>query len=259
MRRSGCVKRCGVCAAALLCVLLSLSGCQKESREESRLTGISALDAGNYETAIVSFDQALERSGGRVGAFELDVLKYRAEAEYLLGDYEASAHTYDVLIQVDQELPEYLNGRCMSYASLGEVEAALADYTRSLSLDPESAGLETAMLALTGAMEETGGYESQVTEIYRQVIDSGKAGAQLYNRMGVSLLKGGEVSQALDCFARGIAMADETAMPDLLYNQAVAYEYQGDFVGAKALFEQYVERYGTDDRIQKELTFLETR
>lgn len=252
------MRRMKVFAAAVLAAGL-LAGCGSPAGEELRLAGIQALDSGDYETAITSFDQALEKSRGKVSEFELDVLKYRAEAEYLVGDYEAAAHTYDVLIQVDEEIPEYLNKRCMSYAALGELGKAQEDYNRSYSLDKEGVGLESAMLTLTAAMEATDGYESQAMEIYQQLLADGKGNAEIYNRMGVNRMETGNYAEALDYFGQGIALGDETVMPDLLFNQAVAYEYQGDFSRARELFSQYVDRYGSNEEVERELAFLETR
>ena len=99
------------CLLAAVCVVsvLGTAGCggsQKE-REEIRLLGIEQLDGGNYEEAIQSFEQALALSSKVVGEFELDILKYRAEAEYRAGDYQAAAYTYQVLMQVDEEREEY--------------------------------------------------------------------------------------------------------------------------------------------------------
>ena len=55
-----------------------------------------------------SFDLALKEADGVVNAFELDILKYRGEAEFMLEDYEAAAHTYGILADVDGKEPEYL-------------------------------------------------------------------------------------------------------------------------------------------------------
>ena len=74
-------------AAAVLSLGI-LSGCGTESKEakEARMTGIEQLNAGNYQDAIDSFGKALDESDGIVNSFELDVLKYRGEAEYKLAD-----------------------------------------------------------------------------------------------------------------------------------------------------------------------------
>ena len=85
-------------AAAVLSLGI-LSGCGAESKEakEARMTGIEQLNAGNYQDAIDSFGKALDESDGIVNSFELDVLKYRGEAEYKLADYKAAAQTYGIL------------------------------------------------------------------------------------------------------------------------------------------------------------------
>ena len=75
--------------AALLLGVSLAAGCQgtDPAREQFRLDGIAQMEQGDYEGAIASFDEAIAHSDGRVGDFELDVLKYRGEAEYKLGDY----------------------------------------------------------------------------------------------------------------------------------------------------------------------------
>ena len=95
-------------------LVLLLTGCSSREKYELREDGILRMNAGNYPAAVQLFDEALEKSDGRVGSFELDVLKYRAEAEYRMGDYSAAAATYDTLWQVDgdKEKTEYLSRCC---------------------------------------------------------------------------------------------------------------------------------------------------
>ena len=135
---TGAKRRAAGLAAALFLTALLASGCQGGKEKYAfRETGISQMDAGDYEGAIQSFEQALEHSDGFVGEFELDVLKYRAEAEYALADYAASAHTYDILVQADGERPEYLNRGCVMHALAGDTEAALACYEKAFAQAPE--------------------------------------------------------------------------------------------------------------------------
>lgn len=105
-------------AAAVLSLGI-LSGCGAESKEakEARMTGIEQLNAGNYQDAIDSFGKALDESDGIVNSFELDVLKYRGEAEYKLADYKAAAQTYGILAEVDGEKAEYLYYKAASEAA----------------------------------------------------------------------------------------------------------------------------------------------
>ena len=48
-------------------------------------------------------------------------------------------------------------------------------------------------------------------------------------------------------------------VPDLIYNQAVAYEYKGDFDKARELMEQYVAGNSSDEEAARELEFLKSR
>ena len=107
-----------------------LSGCGAESKEakEARMTGIEQLNAGNYQDAIDSFGKALDESDGIVNSFELDVLKYRGEAEYKLADYKAAAQTYGILAEVDGGKAEYLYYKAASEAADGQAEDAEKDF-----------------------------------------------------------------------------------------------------------------------------------
>lgn len=44
-------------------------------------------------------------------------------------------------------------------------------------------------------------------------------------------------------------------MPDLIYNQAVAYEYKGDFDKARELMEQYVAGNSSDEEARGNWSF----
>ena len=94
--------------AALAAAALLLTGCKGVTEEEktARENGIALLESGDYEGALDQFE-ALIQDADRVTDFEVDILKYRAEAEYGLKDYEAAAHTYDILSQIDKERAEY--------------------------------------------------------------------------------------------------------------------------------------------------------
>ena len=94
-----------------VCMSLTVGCGKSENKYTYRDAGIEALNAGDYESAIASFDEAINASNALVGAFDIDVLKYRAEAEYRAADYQAASDTYGILIQVDKERPEYLRNQ----------------------------------------------------------------------------------------------------------------------------------------------------
>lgn len=94
-------------AAWIGCVTLLLTGCGNRV-EELRLQGIDLVEKGKYEEAITTLDEAMERSRGRVGAEQYDILLYKAEAEYMLGDYDAARKIIETLREVNGDQEVYL-------------------------------------------------------------------------------------------------------------------------------------------------------
>ncbi len=120
-------QRISLCAGLLAAVLLCGCGESKEAKE-ARLSGIERMAEGDYGGAIASFEEALEASDGIVDRFELDILKYRGEAEYLARDYAAAAYTYGTLEQVEGERAEY-----RYYKAAAEAMAAILRRRRRIT------------------------------------------------------------------------------------------------------------------------------
>ena len=71
-------------AGIILLTLISLSACKNEAKAYRR-EGITALEKGDAQKALENFDLALEKSKGKVGALQFDILAYKVEAEIHLG------------------------------------------------------------------------------------------------------------------------------------------------------------------------------
>ena len=274
---------------AVSATVLMMSGCQdSKAARDARLAGIEQMNQGNYEEAIVSFDLALDEADGIVNEFELDVLKYRAEAEYMTEDFTAAAHTYGILADVDDGKPEYFYYQAASEAMAGNLDGAVKAYESALgdtsgagesdpdrgkegseeesaqetireaALSPEAqAGRSLALSAIGKAYEDQGRYE-EAMDFYESAADSGLT-ADLYNRMGLCMMAAGRYDEAISYFETGMTLNDEVKMPDLKYNEAAAYEYKGNFEKALELLRDWVSVYGSTPEIEKEITFLESR
>lgn len=251
--------------AIFLASALLLSACQGKQQAEMRRLGIEQMKNKDYNGAVGSFEKTLELSQGKAGKLELDVLKYRAEAEYQLEDYTAAAHTYDVLLQVDGDRMEYYMCRCLAQAKSGEFDAALNDYQTAAEKirsagDSEAEQMLMSILETLGAlMTEQSEYQEQALKLYQPALDAGHASGTLYNRMGMLYMDAGDYDGAINMFEQGLNGADDQAKSDLLFNQAVAYEYKSEYQQALQLFERYVSEYGSDEAVQKEINFLRTR
>lgn len=252
-------------AAAVLC----MTGCgEPKAAKEARTQGIEQMKAGSYAEAIQSFDTALKSADGIVDSFELDILKYRGEAEYNLADYEAAAHTYGILSEVDDGRPEYLYYKAASEALAGDPAAAQEDYAAASKLDTashkdndkaeEAEGAGLALSAIGKAYAESGDYDGAMV-FFQQAIDGGKGSAEIYNQMGLCLIRAKRYDEAIASFDQGIALGDENWTKELQYNKGAACEYKGDFSEALTIFKAYVSAYGSTPELEKEIAFLESR
>lgn len=240
-----------------------LTGCQdSKAAKEARLTGIAQMNEGKYSEAIVSFDTALKEADGVVNNFELDILKYRGEAEYALADYAAAVHTYDILMDVDGKTPEYSYCRAAAKALSGDLESALADYAEASAADEvmnrNVYGSTLAISAIGSAYAGSGDYENAM-QFFEAAEKKGMADAGIYNQMGLCMVQAEKYDASIEYFEKGLETGDEKQTQELMYNRAAAYEKKGDFAKARELFNEYKLAYGSTPELDRELAFLESR
>jgi tetratricopeptide (TPR) repeat protein len=246
----------------LICLVMSLSqGCAgKDNRYTYRDAGITALKEGKYDEAIVSFDKAIQSSKGLVQKVDIDILKYRAEAEFLSGDYKEAEATYDKLIKADGKKTEYYNLRSISRAEAGDLKGALEDYKKSgeIQKDFKAPGRLKALISLGSLMEKNGSLDEAMS-LYQEALTAGEKSAGLYNRIGLLNMAKKDYDSASSYFELGLSAEDGSTVPELLFNQAVAREYKGEFKEALELMQKYVSVHGPDEAAEREITFLKTR
>lgn len=244
-------------------LMLCLTGCgDSKAAKEARLQGITRMNEGNYSEAIESFDQALEHGDGIVNNFELDILRYRGEAEFALKDYTAAVHTYEILVDVDKAQPEDLYCGAAAKALSGNLEAAVSDYKVADGIDERAgrhvSGAALAISSIGRAYIENGDTETAMS-FFKEAVNIGKVDVDIFNQMGICMISAKQYDEAIGYFDQGLTMADETQAKALFYNRVAAYEYKGDFERAGQLLREYEAVYGSDLETTKELTFIESR
>lgn len=278
-----CILLAGLIAVGTVRVVSSVASSKKR---QFRQDGIEKLVSGDYTGAIEVFDTALEKSGKRSDGFNSDVLGYRAEAEYKLRDYEAAAHTYDLLLEMKPDTAVYLYAQSMCYAHLGDTDNAIDRYHAGNAVqkeDKDEAGRQEALFAAGGACVDAGEYEKAMG-LYQDAIREGVKHGQIYNQMGLCQMAEKDYQGALDSFNQGYetfvtghslgsgaepaqaaaaldadARADLALLKELVYNRAVAYEYLSEYKKALELFEDYVSVFGPNEDAEHEIAFLKTR
>lgn len=255
-----------------------LWGCA--SKEETLMKeGRALLDAGEYVQAVNCFDHALEVHGnGRIRALELDILKYRAEAEFKAGDYHAAGHTYDILISAEGRKSNYLYMQAIIHARMAEDDAIAQIEEAQRYLQEADKG--DAKMERLAAMEIAKAYEAvyenkpeeqyltQAEEILNGVIrERGQKEPQSLGLLGNIRFKRQDYAGAKEAFEEALALFNErnttklgeSLLKDLRFSQAVCYEYLQDYPKALELFNDYVVRFGEDEKAAHEIAFLQSR
>lgn len=111
----------------LILSLLFLTSCSAISIAHYKNQGVDFLNDGYYSDAIESFDRALNASDGAVGRTQYDILLYKAECLFLIGEYEKANHIYDSLLKIDSNDNTYkeLYNKSKAYIKVIELKNAL--------------------------------------------------------------------------------------------------------------------------------------
>lgn len=208
-------------ASALLIagMLFLLTGCGHvtEEMKAGKENGIALMENGDYEGAVAEFDSLIDQTK-HVSSFEIDVLKYRGEAEFMLGDYGAAAYTYDTLVKVDKPRAEYYYLGAVSLANSGDAEGAENRLESGTKADEKhaAAGYAEAMEAL-GAAYMTAGDETKADEIYQTLVEEGFSSTEVYNRWMMAAMKKGDYEEALQHGEAGLALSDDRAKKEIAF------------------------------------------
>ena len=197
-----CVILIGIIAMGTIYLVGSLTSSKKR---QFRAEGIEKLEAGDYAGALGAFDTALEKSSKKSERFNSDVLRYRAETEYRLKDYAAAIHTYDLLLEMDKDTPEYLYAQSLCHAQTGDTDSAIQCYQAAVDREDKEkpgAGKKEALLAVGNACVDAGEHEKAMA-FYDEAIKDGMEDGQIHNQMGICKMAGGDYQGALDSFNKG--------------------------------------------------------
>ncbi len=128
----------------LLAASMLLGGCTSKSEKkalEYKELGIKQLQQEDYDSAVDSFQKALDQSLGKITANELDVCYYKALAQYKSGDAKAALESYSALIDYDAKNWEVYYLRGSVYLSEGDKDKSLKDYEEAVELNDSDLGL----------------------------------------------------------------------------------------------------------------------
>ena len=106
--------------------------------------------------------------------------------------------------------------------------------------------------------EKQGKY-TEADNFYVSYMNKNPDDPNIYNQYGAFLINMKNYETALSYIEKGLKKADKDSERALLYNEAICYEYMGNYDKALELFESYVGKYPEDKAAKKEYNFLKTR
>lgn len=271
----------------LLVICVCLPGCSskddsREKQQALKQEGMQLQLSGDYAGAIEKYEKALKLADMKVGAPEIDLAYYKASAQYQSGDLSGAIDTYTSIIDL-KDTGEARLGRGILYVKAKEAEKAGEDLTKALKKNDSSMmkgmvhqvagdtdkakeyfekakqeGDPDAVFFLANLYEKAGDYNYAMI-LLEEYISGGKAGAEGYLSVARHYFDNGAYEDALAAVQSGIALGNSGVFKELLQKEIICYERLGDFAGAKAKAEAYLETYPDEEAMAKEYEFLRSR
>lgn len=236
--------------------------------------------SGDYKSAIETYDAILD-----LKPKETDGYYFRALAKLKTGDLtgaqedflvvtSSDAKNYDLCIDVyfcmidagyEKEAAEYLQGvldnaKSMNDYDKGRICYYLGNYSDArVYLEKAKDMSDPDTILMLGKTYEAISDFSYAASLYNTYLTEKGNSAAVYNQLGVCRMKMGDYQAAIAAFESGINLCNEEWEQELLYNEAITYEYMLDFETAYLKMSQYVEKYPKDEAAQREYVFLSTR
>lgn len=232
-------------AASAALLISGCTGASAEKAQEYKELGITQMESGDYESAVNSFQKALDQSVGSIGAQELDICYYKAMALYKSGDAEGAVDACTTLIDYDNKNWEvyYLRGNI--YLQEQQNENALADYAEAVSLN--SSDVELCVHIYEDLVNAGLGESGQ--EYYDKVMSIKPSSGEDYYFVGDMYFLTGDYENAKTNLQTAEAEGCDKAL--LLLGQV--YKAEGSDEEARSAFSSYMEKYPDDAEALGEL------
>jgi Flp pilus assembly protein TadD len=122
--------RLRTCVAAIVLLLASLAPASAQRVEQ----GIEALNRGEYDLAIVYFDEAIKLDPADANAHY-----HRGQAHVAKAEYEMAILDYSEAIRLDPTDGRAYNNRGAAYSRKGDYDRAISDHAEAIRLNPSHA------------------------------------------------------------------------------------------------------------------------
>lgn len=237
---------------------------------------------GDYEEVVKTADTALELDDSLREPYF-----YRGAACLCLGEQEKAKSNFDYAVSLDPENyslylniyqtysdnhlsgigDEYLQTALSSqpktkedWYHVGQIYFYLEQYDEAQTALNEPVGENyVPALSLLGRIYLAREDFDNAKAVYTKVQSIDPDSTDSYNGLALCALAQDDPDTALQYITQGLSLETNEGKQDLYFNEVVAYERRLDFLTAKDKCETYVKNYPTDEKGQRELTFLNSR
>ena len=152
----------------------------------------TALDAGDYTTAVEKYSQALDRDADNDEA--IDGLLQTAANLAQTGQFSAAISAYETVLQAEPSSVQALRGLGQTYAAQEEWGDAAAWYEKWTQVAPEDGG---AFVALADARFNLGQYERAAAD-YERALALGTDAAEVDENLGLAYYELAQYDEAVE-------------------------------------------------------------
>lgn len=225
----------------------AILGLRPEETNAYYLRGCVKLAEGNFDAAQADFDTAVIKEPKN---YDRMIRIYMVLEEY--GYKEAGlVYLQNAMKENEKSISDYDMGRICYY--MGDYENARG-FLEKLKTTTDYG----AALYLGRTYEALGDY-NYAASIYAGYAEYDQTKAEIYNQLGLCRMQLKEYDAALLAFQTGMNIEGNDMMQTLKFNEAVTYEYMGDYKTAAALMNSYLRSYPDDETAKREYEFLQTR
>ncbi|MBQ7679150.1 MAG: tetratricopeptide repeat protein [Butyrivibrio sp.] len=216
----------------------------------TRLRGAAELAGGDYDRAITDFHRAIQLAPRDYDQL-IAIYRMLADAGY---EEEGAA-----LLQRAQDagisfMTNYEKGQIAYYLGKNAEAQSYLEQARN-----ERDADKAPAVALLGQTAEKQGDYNYAVSVYRTFLTEDSAHPEIWNQLGLCLIRMGDYEGAIDAFEAGLALEDNSYDQALTRNEILAYEESGAFTQARVRMEQYLHRWPDDEEAAREYIFLSTR
>lgn len=213
--------------------------------EQYYYRGYAYIKLGDENNAVLDFEASLKEESSNYDMY------YNIYYDLIEGGYKDRAISYLKRAIDVKGVSNLLRGK--TYYILGEYDNAKSCLQKAID-----EGEDEAVYYMAMTYEKVDDVDT-AKSMYEEYLNKHADDPNIYNQYGMYYISLKDYKSALSYFEKGIALGKEDGLQELLYNEAVCYEYMGDFTTAYDKFTKYVDKYPNDSIARKEFNFLSSR